>query len=83
MKKKILAICAVSIMVTAVVTNHDYVKAASKKIQSYGNLVLRDGRQMAIYSSDIQYLKEELDSLFKELPNYYNNSDDDSFPEEE
>lgn len=83
MKKKILTICAVSIIATALVTNHDYVKAESKTIQSRGNLVLRDGSQMAIYSSDIQYLKEELNRLFGEIPNYYNNSDDDSFLEEE
>ena len=70
MKKKILAICAVSIIITAAVTNHGYVRAESKAIQSYGNLVLRDGSQMAIYSSDIQYLKEELDRLFGEIPNY-------------
>lgn len=83
MRKKILMICAVSIIATAVVTNQDYAKAASRTIQSYGNLVLRDGSQMAIYSSDVQYLKEELDSLFNELPHYYNNSEDDSFLEEE
>ena len=83
MKKKILVACAVSIMVTAVVTDHDYAKAESKTIRSYGNLAFGDGSQIAVYSSDIQHLKEELDRLFGEIPSYYNNSDNDSLIGEE
>lgn len=83
MKKKILVICAVSIIVTAAVANHDYVKAESKTIHSYGNLAFGDGSLIAVYSSDIQHLKEELDRLFGEIPNYYNNSDKDSLIGEE
>lgn len=83
MKKKILVACAVSIMVTAAVTDHDYAKAESKTIRSYGNLAFGDGSQIAVYSSDIRHLKEELDRLFGEIPSYYKNSDKDSFLEEE
>lgn len=70
MKKKILVICAVSIIAVAAVTKQDYVKAESKTIQSRGNLVFGGDGQTAVYSSDIQYLKEELDGLFDEIPNY-------------
>ena len=69
MKKKILAICAVGIMVTAALTDHNDAKAESKAIQSHGNWIFRDGSQTAVYSSDIQCLKEELDRLFGEIPN--------------
>lgn len=68
MKKKISVICAVSIMAVAA-TSRDYARAETKTIHSYGNLVFRDGGQMELYSSDIQYLKGELDRLFGEIPN--------------
>lgn len=69
MKKKILAACAVSMIVVMDLTNHDYARAESKTIQSHGNLMFRDGGQTAVFSSDIQYLQEELDRLFGEIPN--------------
>lgn len=69
MKKKILVVCAAGFIITAAAINHEYAKAESKSIQSYGNLAFRDGSQTAVLSSDIQYLKEELDRLFGEIPN--------------
>ena len=81
MRRKIFIISAVGIIVTAAVTNHDYAKAQSKVIRSYGNLVFGDGSRIAVYSSDIQYLKEELDRLFGEIPN--NSYDSDPLMEEE
>lgn len=68
MKKKILVVCAVSTIITTAVAHHDYARAESKTIQSHGNLMFRDGSQTAVCSSDIQYLKEELDRLFGEIP---------------
>ena len=75
MKKKLLVISAVSITVTAIVSNSGYVNAAtvSNTIRSRGGLVLEDGSTMAIYSGDIQYLQDELDMLYGELPYYHNN----------
>lgn len=79
MKKRILVISAVSIIVTAIVASHGYVNAAavSNTIRSRGNLVLGDGDAMAIYSKDIQYLQDELDMLYRELPYYYINESEE------
>lgn len=74
MKKKISVICAVGIMTVAAATNRGYARAESNTIISHGNLIFRDGSQTAVYSSDIQYLKGELDGLFGELSNYRNDS---------
>lgn len=74
MKKKISVICAVGIVTAAAATNRDYARAEANTIISHGNLIFRDGSQTAVYSSDIQYLKGELDGLFGELPNYRNDS---------
>lgn len=68
MRKKILIISAVGIIVTAAATSHDYVRAESTAIRSHGNLVFGDNGQITVHSSDIQYLKEELDRLFGEIP---------------
>lgn len=69
MRKKISVICAVGIMVTATAASRNYARAESNTIRSYGNLVFGDGSRTAVYSSDIQYLKGELDGLFGEIPN--------------
>lgn len=83
MKRKILVVSAVSIIVTAVIANYDYVKAENPKvIRSQGNLVLEDGSSMAVYSSDIHYLQEEIDYLFRELPNYSNERNDSILEED-
>lgn len=69
MKKKILVVCAACMIVAVAGIDHNQARAESKTIQSYGNLMFRDENQIAVYSSDIQYLKEELDRLFGEIPN--------------
>lgn len=69
MKKRISVICAAGIIAAAAFTNHDYVRAESRTIQSRGNLMFGDGSQTAVCSSDIQYLQETLDRLFGEIPN--------------
>lgn len=81
MKKKIVVICAVSMIAAA--ANRDYVKAESRTIRSNGNLAFGDGSQTAVYSSDIRHLKEELDRLFGEIPDYYNDCGNDSLIGEE
>lgn len=68
MRKEISAICAVSIIAAAVLTNHEYARAESRAIQSHGNLMFEDGSRTAVCSSDIQYLQETLDRLFGEIP---------------
>lgn len=69
MRKGILIISAVGIIVTAAATSRDYARAESTAIRSHGNLAFGDNGQITVYSSDIQYLKEELDRLFGEIPN--------------
>lgn len=67
--KKIPVVCAAGMIAAAVLMNHKDAMAESGTIQSHGNLMFRDGSQTAVCSSDIQYLKEELDRLFGEIPN--------------
>ncbi len=42
-------------------------RAEEEAIRSRGNLVLREGEEVAVYAGDIRYLQEELDRLYAEF----------------
>lgn len=84
MKKKILAVGAISLVITGIASNHFFVKAEeTKTLRSKGNIMLENGSSMAIYSEDLDYLQKEIDALFREIPVSHNDVDDNSFLEEE
>lgn len=84
MRKKILAVGAISFVIIGIASNHVFVNAEeTKTIHSKGNIMLEDGSLMAIYSEDLDYLQQEIEVLFREIPVSHNDVDDNSFLEEE
>lgn len=72
MSKKIILAGVAGICMTAAFTTVDsiYVKADETEVlQSQGNIIAEDFGEgsVALYSSDIYYLQEELNKLFKEM----------------
>lgn len=72
MRKKIISAGVAGICMAAVFTVTDslYVKADEPETpKSQGNIIMEDFGEgsVALYSSDIYYLQEELNELFKEL----------------
>lgn len=73
MRKKILAVGAVSLVITGIASDHVFANAeGTKMIHSKGNIVLEDGSSMAVYSEDIDYLRQEIEALFREIPVSHN-----------
>lgn len=72
MSKRIIMAGAAGICMAAVFTAADsiYVKADEpEELKSRGNIIAEDFGEgsVALYSSDIYYLQEELNELFKEI----------------
>ncbi len=57
------AVCALGISLGA----KGSVLAEEEAIHSKGNLVFREGQEVAVYASDIHYLQEEVDRLYAEF----------------
>lgn len=84
MKKKILAVGAISLVITGIASDHVFANAEeTKTIHSKGNIVLEDGSSMAIYSEDLDFLQEEINALFREIPVSRNSAEENSVLEEE
>lgn len=73
MNKKIMLTGAagISMAIAFMASDHIYVKAnAAEILKSRGNVIVENAGtdSVVLYSSDIEYLQEELDGLFAELP---------------
>ena len=74
MKKKIVIIGAVCAMTVIGVGLPKIISLADSGIMSKGTFMLHDGSEVAIYQEDFNYLQDEINDLFQELP--YRISDD-------
>ncbi len=74
MKKKIVIIGAVCAMTVIGVGLPKIISLADSGIMSKGTFMLQDGSEVAIYQEDFNYLQDEINDLFQELP--YRISDD-------
>lgn len=68
MKKKIVIIGAVCVMTVIGVSLPKIISLADSGIMSKGTFTLQDGSEVAIYQEDFNYLQDEIDDLFQELP---------------
>lgn len=73
MKKKIVigAVCAMTVIGVGL---PKIISLADSGIMSKGTFMLQDGSEVAIYQEDFNYLQDEINDLFQELP--YRISDD-------
>lgn len=74
MKKRTIIIAgAVSILLTAALSNHKVINAAAEErgLKSQGHIILYEGESMAVYSEDMEYLQDEIDRLFDEIYQLY------------
>lgn len=69
--KRAKKILVALVLLAAIVCVPTVTKAAGHSIRSHGTLIIKNKdntKQVELYASDIQYLQDELDKLFSELP---------------
>lgn len=69
--KRAKKILVAFVLLAAVVCVPTVAKASGHTIRSHGTLIIKDAddsKRVELYASDIQYLQDELDKLFNELP---------------